>query len=510
MLMRTQEYSKEQNSAFQVLEKGVVAIIGPQSSSIVQMISEIANGNCYYLDDDYGRNGIFALEDELEKKKLRIAYKLPLNIQFNLSDITDLLNQTKLFGPYVYIVHVKPDPSLIVFTVAQKHQMMTSDYVWFATDWLSSTIDTFSPMNRTIRSVLQVSWGSSKSLMGDPFSLDNLFLVDYSECDHKVFDAAVGDIAIVKNWTDFVMWTLEHRVNNGFRGPPKRQLATMFLEVTNKIYYPTAVPNKWELNIPCAFSYYKVPKNSAYVNSAVAFSLCKVFVVSPYNKRRHSKSPWAVGDGGVAFPINGHHIKLYTIQQLSSPINEIDSLVTSSLPIGYQARGGVAAIIDELPYVELFMSKHSGFEIVGQSFTRSGWGFLQKIYDKWFCKMGCPDESRLDSEPNQLRLISFWGLYLLCGAILGFVFLYCLLILVVVFAFVDAYNAADNMVTTFVNISADSPLYGSSLVSTVVDPSPRVSNDSERQCVLSGNDTLNSCSSLEIFDYHNVPCTLSA
>lgn len=26
-----------------------------------------------------------------------------------------------------------------------------------------------------------------------------------------------------------VMWTLEHRVNKDFRGPPKRQLATMFL-----------------------------------------------------------------------------------------------------------------------------------------------------------------------------------------------------------------------------------------------------------------------------------------
>lgn len=26
-----------------------------------------------------------------------------------------------------------------------------------------------------------------------------------------------------------VIWTLEHRVNNDFRGPPKRQLITMFL-----------------------------------------------------------------------------------------------------------------------------------------------------------------------------------------------------------------------------------------------------------------------------------------
>lgn len=104
---------------------------------------------------------------------------------------------------------------------------------------------------------------------------------------------------------------------------------------------------------------------------------------------------------------------ILTVQQLSSPINGIDSLIASNLPIGYQVGsfaynylienlsvqrsrlislaspeeyasallkgpfdGGVAAIIDELPYVELFLSKHSGFGIIGQSFTRSGWGFV--------------------------------------------------------------------------------------------------------------------------------------
>lgn len=104
---------------------------------------------------------------------------------------------------------------------------------------------------------------------------------------------------------------------------------------------------------------------------------------------------------------------ILTVQQLSSPITGIDSLIASNWPIGYQVgsfaygylteslyipqsrlfplgnpeayerallqgpfNGGVAAIIDELPYVELFLSKHSEFGIVGQPFTRSGWGFV--------------------------------------------------------------------------------------------------------------------------------------
>jgi len=102
-----------------------------------------------------------------------------------------------------------------------------------------------------------------------------------------------------------------------------------------------------------------------------------------------------------------------TVQQLSSPINGIDSLIASNQPIGYQGgsfawsyminslnihpsrlvslgspeayaealqlgpkNGGVAAVVDELPYVELFLQKTSGFGIVGQPFTRRGWGFV--------------------------------------------------------------------------------------------------------------------------------------
>lgn len=44
-------------------------------------------------------------------------------------------------------------------------------------------------------------------------------------------------------------------------------------------------------------------------------------------------------------------------------------------------------------------------------------GKLQEIHDAWFCKLGCPGERGGKSGPDQLHLISFWGLYLLCGII---------------------------------------------------------------------------------------------
>jgi ionotropic glutamate receptor len=104
---------------------------------------------------------------------------------------------------------------------------------------------------------------------------------------------------------------------------------------------------------------------------------------------------------------------ILTAQQLSPTIQGIDSLVRSNSPIGYQTgsfvrnylseqfniaksrlvpldsperyaraltlgpnKGGVAAVVDELPYIHLFLSKHCGFRIVGGEFTKREWGFV--------------------------------------------------------------------------------------------------------------------------------------
>ena len=103
---------------------------------------------------------------------------------------------------------------------------------------------------------------------------------------------------------------------------------------------------------------------------------------------------------------------ILTVQQLFSPIKGIESLKSSDEPIGYQVgsfaehyleelgisksrlvalgspeenaralqhgpkRGGVTAIVDELPYIEIFLSSQCKFRVVGQEFTKSGWGFV--------------------------------------------------------------------------------------------------------------------------------------
>ncbi|KAJ0624279.1 putative solute-binding protein family 3/ domain of MltF [Helianthus annuus] len=162
---------------------------------------------------------------------------------------------------------------------------------------------------------------------------------------------------------------------------------------------------------------------------------------------------------------------ILTVQQLSSPIQGIDSLILTNERIGFQVgsfaenymmeelniprsrlmalgspqeyaeklrAGIVAAIVDERPYIDLFLADNCGFQVVGEEFTKSSWGFafprdsqlaidmstailklsdngeLQKIHDYWLERKTCNPQN-LDSE--QIQLKSFCGPFLIFGVV---------------------------------------------------------------------------------------------
>ncbi|KAF6154329.1 hypothetical protein GIB67_026785 [Kingdonia uniflora] len=298
-----------------------------------------------------------------------------------------------------------------------------------------------------------------------------------------VFDAAVGDIAIVTNRTkivDFtqpyiesglvvvapvkklnssawaflrpfsplmwgvtatfflvvgtVVWVLEHRTNDEFRGPPKQQLATIL----------------W-FSFSTLFSTHRENTVSGLGRLVVIIWLFVVLIItSSYTASLTS---------------------ILTVQKLASPIKGIESLITGTQRIGFQVgsfaesymveqldisrsrlialgspeeyaealeNGTVVAVVDELPYVQLFLSKECKFSTVGQEFTKRGWGFafprdsplaidmstailklsengdLQRIHDKWLMSSTCSSTST-ELESDRLHLKSFWGLFLICG-----------------------------------------------------------------------------------------------
>ncbi|KAI3519087.1 hypothetical protein L1887_08102 [Cichorium endivia] len=247
-----------------------------------------------------------------------------------------------------------------------------------------------------------------------------------------------------------VVWILEHRVNDEFRGPPRKQIVTVL----------------W-FSFSTLFSSHRENTLSALGRMVVILWLFVVLIInSSYTASLTS---------------------ILTVQKLSSTITGIESLIQSTDPIGYQENtfvedyligelgihpsrlipfslpeeyekalkdgphnGGVAAVVDQRSYIELFLSTRCDFSIVGQEFTKTGWGFafprdsplaadmstailalsengeLQRIHDKWLMRSACSSQAT-QFEVERLELSSFKGLFGICGLV-------CLLALIIYFA----------------------------------------------------------------------------
>ncbi|CAL1399326.1 unnamed protein product [Linum trigynum] len=236
-----------------------------------------------------------------------------------------------------------------------------------------------------------------------------------------------------------VIWLLEHRTNDEFRGPPRQQLVTVL----------------W-FSLSTMFMAHRENVGSTMGRFVLIIWLFVILIInSSYTASLTS---------------------ILTVQQLSSPITGIESLVSGNQAIGYQvgsfaenylmyelniqknrlfplgspqeyalalSNGTVAAVVDEKPYVDLFLADHCKFSIRGDEFTKSGWGFafrrdspvavdmstailglsengeLERIQSKWLSrKLHCKGDQGGSSDvvgSDQLQLESFAGLFLLCG-----------------------------------------------------------------------------------------------
>ncbi|KAK6924583.1 Solute-binding protein family 3/N-terminal domain of MltF [Dillenia turbinata] len=246
-----------------------------------------------------------------------------------------------------------------------------------------------------------------------------------------------------------VVWILEHRINDDFRGPPRKQIVTILWFSFSTLFF-------------------------AHRENTVSTLGRLVLII------------WLF----VVLIINSSYTasltSILTVEQLSSSIKGIETLIASNEPIGYQQgsfalnylseelnihksrliplntpedyaralsdgpkKGGVAAVVDERAYIELFLSSRCEFSIIGQEFTKNGWGFafprdsplavdmstallklsengeLQRIHDKWLTGSACSSQST-KLEVDCLQLKSFWGLFVICGCA-------CLLALLVYF-----------------------------------------------------------------------------
>ncbi|XP_047325752.1 glutamate receptor 2.2-like [Impatiens glandulifera] len=238
-------------------------------------------------------------------------------------------------------------------------------------------------------------------------------------------------------FSGFVVWVLEHRINEDFRGPPSYQAGTILW-----FSFSTMVFAQKE----------KVVSNLARLVVIIWFFVVLILTQS----------------------YTASLTTMLTVQQLQPTINEVNELIKNGEYVGYQNRsfvigllkkmnidesrirsyespeelddlfkkgsknGGIAAAFDEIPYSTLFLRKHcSKYTSVGPVYKSDGFGFvfpidspmvpdvsrvvlnvnegdkMVEMEKKWFgADTRCPDSSTYMSSTS-LGLNSFWGLFLI-------------------------------------------------------------------------------------------------
>ena len=111
------------------------------------------------------------------------------------------------------------------------------------------------------------------------------------------------------------------------------------------------------------------------VNSSYTASLTSILTVQQLQTPISGIESLTIGNELIGFPV-GSYIEDYLVKELNIPRSRLVSLGTSEEYAEKLLSRAVAAIVDERPYVDLFLSKHCSFQVVGQELTNSGLGFV--------------------------------------------------------------------------------------------------------------------------------------
>lgn len=230
-----------------------------------------------------------------------------------------------------------------------------------------------------------------------------------------------------------VVWILEHRTNDEFRGPPKQQVVTTLWFSFSTLFFAHRENTVSTLGRLVLIIWLFVV---LIINSSYTASLTSILTVQKLSSPIKGIESLVTGSELIGYQV-GSFAENYLINELNIPKSRLVALGSPEAYALALEKGKVAAVVDELPYVELFLSSQCKYATVGPVFTKSGWGFafprdsplavdlstailtlsengdLQRIHDKWLIRRACSQENELDSD--RLQLSSFWGLFLISG-----------------------------------------------------------------------------------------------
>ncbi|CAH2051473.1 unnamed protein product [Thlaspi arvense] len=233
-----------------------------------------------------------------------------------------------------------------------------------------------------------------------------------------------------------VIWILEHRTNDEFRGPPRRQIITVLWFTFSTMFFSHRENTLSTLGRMVLLIWLFVV---LIITSSYTASLTSMLTVQQLNSPIKGVDTLISSTGRIGFQV-GSFAENYMVDELNIARSRLVPLGSPEEYANALQNGTVAAIVDERPYVDLFLSDYCKFAIRGQEFTRCGWGFafprdsplavdmstailglsetgeLQRIHDRWLSKSNCSTPNGSQSgDSEQLNVHSFWGMFLVCG-----------------------------------------------------------------------------------------------
>ncbi|XVE71313.1 hypothetical protein DITRI_Ditri10aG0141300 [Diplodiscus trichospermus] len=237
----------------------------------------------------------------------------------------------------------------------------------------------------------------------------------------------------------FVIWILEHRINEDFRGPPAHQVGTSFWFSFSTMVFAhreRVVSNlaRFVIIIWCFVVLILTQSYTASLTSLLTVEQLQPTVTDINELLKRRENVGFLDGSFVEGILLGLKFDKNQLKKYNSP-EELHELFSKG-----SANGGISAALDEIPYIKLFLGKYCGkYTTVKPTFKTDGFGFvfpkgsplvadvsrailnvtqgdeMEQIQNSWFKnETNCPDFNPSASS-NSLGLESFWGLFLIAG-----------------------------------------------------------------------------------------------
>ncbi|KAI3450137.1 hypothetical protein Pfo_006802 [Paulownia fortunei] len=233
--------------------------------------------------------------------------------------------------------------------------------------------------------------------------------------------------------TGFIVWLIEHRTNEEFQGPPARQIGTaLWFAVSTLVYaHRERLQSNVSRFVVGVWLFVVLILTSSYIAK-----LSSLLTVEQIKLTKSDYIGYPANSFIQGISVSNLNFKDNRLKPFQSPKDYDEAIRKGS------KKGGVGAIIEELPYLKLFIARYPHeYAIIESSMTTSGFGFafqkgsplvpdisraiaelreegkLLQMEKKWFSSQSSllSQDTESLNKLNTLRTDNFFGLFLLSG-----------------------------------------------------------------------------------------------